>query len=53
MGNFHAHNTSRGTVNTKIATKKIPKVFVFPLKILLLVTVYKALDGGLEAENTK
>jgi hypothetical protein len=52
--NLHFHNTSLGTVNTKIATKEIMRVIVFPmLKMSVRVTVYKALDGGFEAENTK
>jgi hypothetical protein len=46
------HNTSHWIVNTKIATKEIPKVFLL-LKVSLPVTMYKAPDGGLEAENTK
>jgi hypothetical protein len=53
-GNLHFHNTSHGTVNRKIATKGIMRGFVFPmLKMSLRVTVYKALDWGLKAENTK
>jgi hypothetical protein len=48
-------NNSYGTGNTKIATEKFPKYFcIFPLlRMSLHVTVCKALDRGLEAENTK
>jgi hypothetical protein len=52
--NLHFHNTSHGTVNTKIGTKELMRVFVFPmLKMSLRVSVYKAPDWGFEAENTK
>jgi hypothetical protein len=48
---LHVPNTSRGIVNRKIETKKIPEVFL--LNRSLRVAVYKAPDGGLEAANTK
>jgi hypothetical protein len=46
---------SHGTVNTKRARKKIPKLFyVFSfLKISSRVTISKAPVGGLEGDNTK
>jgi hypothetical protein len=47
----HVCNTSYGTVNTEIT---IPKVLLIPLlKMSLRVTMYKAHDEVLEAENTE
>jgi hypothetical protein len=53
--NIYIHNTNHGTVNIKIATKEILKYcYVFSLlQMSLHVTVYKASDGGLEAQYTK
>ena len=44
--NHHAHNTSHGTVHTKIATKQVPQCCcVFPfLQISLRVTMHKSSD---------
>jgi hypothetical protein len=40
------------TINTRAIRKEIPRVFLL-LKMSLCVTVYKAPDGGLEAEGTE
>jgi hypothetical protein len=52
--NLHVHNTSHGTVITRIETKEIPKVYLL-LKLLLRVTMFtsKAPAGGVRAGNTK
>jgi hypothetical protein len=43
------------TVNTKIATKKIPRVFMFIsiVKMSLCVIMYEAPNGDMEDETTK
>jgi hypothetical protein len=47
-------NFNNETIDTMIATKEIPKIFLFPLlKMSLHGTVYRTLDGDLEAEGTK
>jgi hypothetical protein len=53
--NLHIHNSSHGTVNTKIATKEIQKIFICisAVKNVFRLTIYKASDGDSEAENTK
>lgn len=52
---LHVCDTSHGTLNTEIRAKGILKVLLC-ISIawnILFVTVYKALDEGLEVENTK
>jgi hypothetical protein len=46
--NLHVHNTSHGTINTKIEIKEIPKAFscISVVRMSLHVTVYKAPEGA-------
>lgn len=55
QGNLHTHNTNHGRVNTKIATKKMPKVFLCTaaVKMSLRTTTYEAPVSGSKDENTK
>jgi hypothetical protein len=53
--NLHVHDTGHGTMNTKMATEGFRKYFsVFPSsEMSFRMTVYKAREGGLEAEKSK
>lgn len=53
--NFDIHNRSHGTVNVNVATKKIPKAYLYVsvVKMMLRVTIYEVANGSWEAENTK
>jgi len=54
-GSLHIHNFSHNAEKTNRATKSFRKNFYACcwLKVLLLVAVYTAHDGGLEAENNE